>query len=172
MDNATRNIFDRMEDGRHAAIEAENAIGEILGVELLGLGFDTYDASFEIFPDRDTADVAPTEEQHAAILALGCNRYWINFPDGTERYGRGPRNKATSNRWEAHNAYKDRPRSEEVDAERYRWLRAQANAAVTVTKALPFPTNHIQGQPMAVTRYIVGRGGSLDASIDAEMTAA
>lgn len=125
MNTPIRNIFDRMEDGRHAAIEAENAIGEILGVELLGLGFDDYDNSFEIFPDSEVADVTPTDEQHAAIIALGCSRYWINFPDGTERYGRGERKAVAGgiNRWQRHNDYKDQPRSEERDAARYRLLR-------------------------------------------------
>jgi len=140
----TRKIFDRMEDGRHAAIEAENAIGEILGIELLGLGFDDYDASFEIYPDRDVVDVTPTDEQHAAILAMGCSRYWINFSDGTERYGRGERKKSTSNRWQAHNNYKDRPRSEEVDAARYRKLRQGGQYIVRCEKA----TFHCGGHTM------------------------
>jgi hypothetical protein len=57
------------------------------------------------------------------------------------------------------------------DAARYRWLRAQAGASVTVTKALPFPGNHIKRRPCSMTKYIFARGAELDAHIDAEIAA-
>jgi len=94
-------LFEQMELGYHARIRAEQAIENILGIELLGIGFDDYDRSFEIFPEQAGEDVAPTKEQHDAIIALGCRHYWINFPDGSERYCRGERKPAagTGNRW-------------------------------------------------------------------------
>jgi hypothetical protein len=103
-------LFARIEDGLYAQSEAEHRLEKILGVDLLGIGFDIYDTSFEIYPLERDAEVAPTEEQHAQILALGCERYWINFADGTQRYGRGERRSATFNRWEAHNQCRDRSR--------------------------------------------------------------
>lgn len=102
----TESVFARIEAGAYAQVEAETRIEEILGVELLGISFDEYDSSFEIFPMSETEDVAPTQEQHTAILALGCSRYWINFADGTERYCLGERKQSGSNRWNSHNTFK------------------------------------------------------------------
>lgn len=66
--------------------------------------FDDYDSSFEIFEDEEsTADIVPTSEQHAAIIALGCRRYWINFKDGTERYCTNDRKATYTNRWDSFN---------------------------------------------------------------------
>jgi len=97
-------LFVQMENGYFAHAKAEQAIEDILGVGLLGINFDYYDGSFEIYPESEVLDVATTPEQHAAIVALGCQRYWINFPDGTERYCRGDRKPAPgSNRWNGFN---------------------------------------------------------------------
>ncbi len=98
----TPSLFARMEDGRWAENQAEGAIEKILGVDLLGISFDSYDGSFEIYPMEDS-DLNPTPEQHAQIMALGCLRYWINFPNGTEIYSGGPRKKATTERWHSFN---------------------------------------------------------------------
>ena len=97
-------IFARMEDGRMAEVAAESALEEILGVDLLGIGFDDYDSSFEIYPMPEVQDVIVSEEQHAKIMALGCSRYWINFPDDTERYGRGERHPGHKGSWERFNS--------------------------------------------------------------------
>lgn len=51
--------------------------------------YDDYDTSFELWECKD--DWAPTEEQYRAALALGFSRGWFCYPDGTERYGLGPR---------------------------------------------------------------------------------
>jgi hypothetical protein len=104
-------IFSRMVDGDTAQNEAEQRIEEILGLELLGVSFDAYDDSLEIFPLSETADAIITHAQHEAILALGCSRYWINFADGTERYCRGERKKSAINRWEPYNRYQEEKRS-------------------------------------------------------------
>jgi hypothetical protein len=127
-DIVARTLMARMEDGMMATAEAEGALTEIVGVELLGIGWDWYDRSFEIYPE-EADDIVLTPEQHAAILALGCSRYWINFKDGTERYCNGERKPSSSNRWEAHNRFKERKRSEErellaarEDARRLEWL--------------------------------------------------
>lgn len=119
-EHKARTVFYRMCDGHYASFEAEDAIEEILGVDLLGISFDDYDSSFEIYP-LNADDVVLSSEQHAAILALGCNRYWINFKDGTERYSNGDRKAAAgSSRWASHNAFKERKRSEEAEVKRLR----------------------------------------------------
>jgi hypothetical protein len=98
----TPSIFARMEDGRYAEQQAEDAIEKILGVKLLGIAFDTYDSSFEIYV-WEQCELKPTRAQHEAILALGCLRYWINFPDSTEIYSAGERKPTRYNRWDRYN---------------------------------------------------------------------
>jgi hypothetical protein len=139
-----------MEDGRYAESQAEQAIENILGIELLGIGFDCYDSSFEIYPWEE-CDLAPTPEQHAAILALGCLRYWINFPDDTEIYSGGQRKPAGSpGRHDRFNRGTDEQRSKEsarVELEQalreccdamkemssiYPWIWDRADGAATV----------------------------------------
>lgn len=105
-------IFSRMVDGVTARHEAEQRIKEILGLELLGVSFDDYDDSLEIFPLSKTADALITPAQHDALFALGCSRYWINFADGTERHCRGERKKSAINRWESYNRYQEEKRGE------------------------------------------------------------
>jgi hypothetical protein len=112
-----KTLMARMDDGNNAMVEAEARLSEIIGIELLGIGWDWYDTSFEIYP-LDAEDVVLTPEQHAAILALGCARYWINFRDGTERYCNGNRKQSSSNRWDEHNHGKERKRREEAELER------------------------------------------------------
>ena len=100
---AKRPLFKRMLEGYFAKIEAGFEIEKILGWEwdsIAGLGFDYYDESFEIYAPEDVVDCTPTAEQHDKIMALGCQRYWINFADGTDRYGRGERKQcAGGSRW-------------------------------------------------------------------------
>jgi hypothetical protein len=96
-------LFGIMAEGQYAGQKAEKALAEILGIEILGIGFDTYDWSFEIFPMEDVAEVAVSDAQHKAILELGCLRYWINFPDGTEQYGQGSRRHTGQDRWQEWN---------------------------------------------------------------------
>lgn len=96
-------LFDTLIEGYFAHCKIEEAIGEILGVDILGVSHDYYDSSLEIFPEESVADVVVSREQSDAILALGCNRFWINFPDSTERYGCGPRTAKGYCRWNQFN---------------------------------------------------------------------
>jgi hypothetical protein len=94
-------LFNSMLEGYYAKIRAGFEIEKILGWEwdsIAGVGFDHYDESFEIYAPEECVDAAPTLEQHQAIMALGCQQYWINFADGTERFCRGERKQGNS-RW-------------------------------------------------------------------------
>lgn len=96
--------FTRMINGYYAEIECREALEEILGIDLLGIGFDDYDMSFEIYPDDDVEDVKITKDVNEKILALGAIRYWINFPDGSQRYMTGERIAGGAyNRWIGYN---------------------------------------------------------------------
>lgn len=96
-------IFDRMVDGFFAQNEAERKIEEILKLELLGISFDYYDASIEIYPLESEAFV-PTADQVTDILELGCQRFWINFEDGQESYmGYGLKPCPLGNKWKKFN---------------------------------------------------------------------
>jgi hypothetical protein len=94
-------LFQRMVTGYFAEVEAEKVLEKILGLEwdTLTISWDYYDESFELFCPEDVDDIAPTEEQHAQIMALGCHQYWINFKDATERFMRGPRKPGSATRW-------------------------------------------------------------------------
>lgn len=126
--------FTRLYYAELAQHECEERISEILGIQLLGISWDHYDDSFEIYPWEDVTDVAPTDEQHKGILALGCVRYWINFKDGSQRYCKGQRVAYSGgNRWEQHNNYSERKRRDEeeisrlrMNSRRYEWLRGVA----------------------------------------------
>jgi hypothetical protein len=162
-------LMARMEDGHMAATEAEGALTDIVGVELLGIGWDWYDRSFELYPE-DADDLVLTPEQHDKIMALGCMRYWINFKDGTERYCNGERKPSSSNRWEAHNRFKERKRSEErellaarEDARRYRWLRRGDGKAPADGADWPLITMHLTDEAVWDTEA--------DAAIDAAIAA-
>lgn len=91
--------FSRLTAGTNAVNEMTNGIEKLMGIELLGLSWDTYDDSLEIYTHSAT-DFRATDEQHAAILAYGCNQYWINFKDRTERHGQGDKHASASNRWD------------------------------------------------------------------------
>lgn len=64
------------------------------------IGHDAYDASLEIYAD---ADIAPTPEQAAAVIAMGFSRFWINFRDETEIFVYGTsinqRRKRSYSKW-------------------------------------------------------------------------
>jgi hypothetical protein len=137
--------FDRMADGEYAKVDCEEAISKILGTGVW-LSFDDYDGSFEIFPSDTDEDIAPTEEQNAAILALGCSRYWINFPDGSQRYMRGERRTTGDNRWERHNNFAEAKRSVE---ERIRAEEREACALVCESAAYELETKQGRCAPVA-----------------------
>lgn len=99
--------FEKLRVAQHAHAQLEVDIANILGWgydNILGIGYDTYDDSFEIYPMED-CQVVVTNEMHNAILALGCTRYWINFPDGTEQYGRAERKPSAFHRWNGFNEH-------------------------------------------------------------------
>ena len=52
------------------------------------------------------------------------------------------------------------------DAERYRWLRSQDWVTVSMSWQMPFPKNHIQGQPMTCKTATHGRLETLDKIVD------
>lgn len=52
------------------------------------------------------------------------------------------------------------------DAERYRWLRSQDWVTVSMSWQMPFPKNHIQGQPMTCKTAMHGRLETLDKIVD------
>lgn len=102
----------RMFDGFYAECTIEDKVESLFGTEVEGISWDHYDSSLEIF---SKADIVPSPEQHAAILAMGFARYWINFPDGTDRYCGGERTQAAYNRYEAHLSRTVRERTLERD---------------------------------------------------------
>lgn len=97
-------LFDQMITGQFAESQCVDLLEELLGVELLGISFDHYDSSIEIYPQDDVEDIQVSLEKHEEILALvGCQRYWINFPDSTQRYLTGARTESRVNRWDSYN---------------------------------------------------------------------
>lgn len=85
----------------------EHALEELFGDNsILGIGWDSYDSSLEIYVWQ-AEDLCPTPEQRDAILALGFVQFWINFKDGTERHcsaaSTGERRTCTHNRWDCYN---------------------------------------------------------------------
>lgn len=53
-----------------------------------------------------------------------------------------------------------------ADAKRYQWLR-RCNVSVSFTKSMPFPENHINGQPLVCTESWGASGELLDRYVDA-----
>lgn len=140
-------LFSLIEAGHYAEFQAEDRIAEILGVELLGISFDTYDSSFEIYPDSGVSDVTVSDEQHAALLALGCSRYWINFENGDERYCQGNRISKNSDRWKRHNSYTEQKRSQAEQAAatlRQAVKRARREALEEARKAVLSEVLHLE----------------------------
>ena len=60
----------------------------------------------------------------------------------------------------AHDSYKK-------DAERYRFMRLQDGVTLNMSWAMPFPKNHIHGQPMSCHSSMHGNGEMLDKMVDA-----
>lgn len=56
--------------------------------------------------------------------------------------------------------------SHKKDAKRYRWMRSQDGVTVQMSWKMPFPKNHIQGQPMTCETSIHGRHETLDKIVD------
>ena len=100
-----KSLFAVMVAGRQAEYEVESIISEILEVDIIGIGFDHYDNSLEIYP---ISYVMPTQEQYKAILnATGCSQYWLNFEDGKEIHNtKDNRVKQISNQWKLFNENK------------------------------------------------------------------
>lgn len=91
----------------NAQWDVEDALEKLFGENtILGIGWDSYDSSLEIYVWQ-ADDLCPTSEQRAAILALGFVQFWINFKDGTERHcsaaNTGERRTCTHNRWDCYN---------------------------------------------------------------------
>ena len=76
----------------------ERHLEEILNVPLLGIAWDSYDDSFEIYPMTDD-EITMTPEQHDKIIKMGCGQYWINFPNGDEQHCTNSRIKKGSDNW-------------------------------------------------------------------------
>jgi hypothetical protein len=73
---------DQMDDALLSAFGAEPY--EVKTWPCGDLVYDDYDASFELRGTRD--DFEPTADQLTAVWALGFDRGWICYKDGTERY--------------------------------------------------------------------------------------
>ena len=96
-------LFSRMEDGHYAKCELENYVQEVLGIELLGISFDVYDMSLEIFPMELEPEFEMTIEKRDKIKECGCLAFWINFQDGTQIYMAGTRKPGGINLWKQYN---------------------------------------------------------------------
>lgn len=83
--DTAKSLFEKMAAGLEAEYQCEESIAKILDIELVGISFDSYDKSMEIYPELND-ELNITDAQVTAIFALGCMRFWINYPNGTDQY--------------------------------------------------------------------------------------
>lgn len=124
---SSENLIEKMIEGMFAERKAEAKLADILGIDILGVAFDYYDTSFEIYPVGGYYLSSVSKEEHAAILDLGCHHYWIVFDDGSEIYNGGERSEPNDkhNRWQMFD--NDRAPARSLEA-RYRELLSRLGA--------------------------------------------
>lgn len=95
-------LFAKMEEGDQAEWEIRARLEEIIGEDsLLGMGYDFYDASLEIYimdwSGRGSHEELPTNsatfqlgrgQVEAIFERTGCHQFWVNFKDGSEQFCR------------------------------------------------------------------------------------
>lgn len=97
-------LFTTMEEGHDAEWEIRARLEDIIGEsQVMGMGYDFYDSSLEIYvmdwtgttltksdpaahPAQNPAFVLTREQAAAIFERTGCARFWVNFKDGTEQY--------------------------------------------------------------------------------------
>ena len=135
----------RIFDGYYAENEVESALEAMFGEDnMLGIAWDHYDSSLEIYPMAD-CEIVPNREQVKAILAMGFAQFWVNYSDGTERYYPASslylilpqRHKVAFNRWESYNSGHRKIRELE------RTLAAQRTALLKLETAIKTGVSHM-----------------------------
>lgn len=83
-------IAGRYQDGERAKDEIETALYDLLGFEF-NTRTDEYDNSLEIYVEDAPDEWRAGDEVAELIYCFGFNRFWVNWPDGTEQCGTGER---------------------------------------------------------------------------------
>jgi hypothetical protein len=88
---AKESLAGRYQDGESAKDQIETELFDLLGFEFT-IRTDEYDNSLEIYLDESApVDWRAGNELATLIYGFGFNRFWVNWPDGTEQYGTGER---------------------------------------------------------------------------------